>query len=101
MPRFRVVNGAIAISNELPLRSALWIFCADPVAAPDLRGEFCADREPAIPTLTPGEWTFIGPLREIPVPEDTIAWEWRKGKYVQAQILLPGQAYWLFPVSQD
>ncbi|MGI5924261.1 MAG: Ig-like domain-containing protein [Lentisphaeria bacterium] len=100
MPRFKVANGAIAIANELPLRSALWIFCADPVAAPDLRGEFCADGEP-IPTLTPGEWTFIGPLREIPVPEDTIAWEWRKGKYVQAQILLPGQAYWLFPVSQD
>ncbi|NMA45439.1 MAG: hypothetical protein GX945_02650, partial [Lentisphaerae bacterium] len=99
MPRSRVANDAMVISDDLPLRHALWVFCAaDPDNAPKLRGKFCADQEPAIPALTPGEWTFIGPLREIAVPEDTTAWEWRNGKYVHihhTQMLRPGYAYWL------
>ena len=102
MPRFKVVNSATVITHdEPPMGTALWVFCADPAAAPQLRGVFCANQEPAIPQLTPGEWTFTGPRHEIPVPKATTAWEWRNGNYVRAQTLLPGRAYWLFLAPEE
>ncbi|NMA45523.1 MAG: hypothetical protein GX945_03070 [Lentisphaerae bacterium] len=79
------------------LHTPLWVFCADPEAAPLLRGALTSET-PADPLDIPvGQWTLVGAQRRIGIlPAAYVAWQWRGGLYVRVQSLQAGQVYFIY-----
>jgi hypothetical protein len=101
MPRSIIVNDSMVMTSEVPLCSALWVFCADPDNAAPLRGIYSADQEQALAAISAGKWTFTGVFSSSDLPENVTAWEWRGNKYVRSETLQLGQAYWLFLAPEN
>ena len=78
------------LADSLSANQPFWVFVREGLALP-LVGylpRYKAEEAEA-------DWMFVAVEEETAVPEAMVALEWDGGRYRQAQIMIPGRAYWL------
>jgi hypothetical protein len=99
MPVFRLSANTYVKDKPVSLHTPLWVFCADPESAPDLRG-ILTQGEPTDPLDIPaGQWALVGAqCKTEELSDEYVVWEWRngRGRYNRVKSLQAGHVYFIY-----
>jgi len=101
MTVFKLDEGGYVRNGEVPLQTAMWVYCSDPALVPEIQGLGPEKENRGVDQLPVGAWSFHGPLQEARLPSGHTAWEWSASQYRLATDLQPGRAYWIYRFADN
>lgn len=97
MPCYRLADHSYVKAAGAFPQTALWVYCDD-LPDPVIFGSYPASPGPALTDLPAGAWAFtgVGPIPDMSVPDNFTAWLWQDNRFILAETLTLGQAYWIY-----